>query len=227
MKKTITTMRTMNTSVLFPSGYENFSSEINVDPTEFLPKNMNDILTSINSTCLGHAPKLTKIMYLKAIVLAVMSIVSLIANLATIYSVIKNRRKRQNWSAIYTLILHLSVADLLVTIFCIGGEAVWNYTVQWIWGNVACKLFKFLQVFSLYLSTFILVLIGIDRFVAVRYPMKNLSTTHRFLKYIAFAWVLSVILAAPQVKLIKCSEQKRKKSNINRSYRPSIHIVHS
>ncbi|XP_046822038.1 gonadotropin-releasing hormone receptor isoform X1 [Vespa crabro] len=199
MKKTMTTMRTMNTSVLFLSGYEDYSNDINVDPEEILPKNMNDILTSINSTCLGHAPKLTKMIYLKAIVLAVMSIVSLIANLATIYSVTKNRQKQQNWSAIYTLILHLSVADLFVTIFCIGGEAVWSYTVQWIWGNVACKLFKFLQVFSLYLSTFILVLIGVDRFVAVRYPMKSLSTTHRFLRFVAFAWVLSILLATPQI----------------------------
>ncbi|XP_046822039.1 gonadotropin-releasing hormone receptor isoform X2 [Vespa crabro] len=173
MKKTMTTMRTMNTSVLFLSGYEDYSNDINVDPEEILPKNMNDILTSINSTCLGHAPKLTKMIYLKAIVLAVMSIVSLIANLATIYSVTKNRQKQQNWSAIYTLILHLSVADLFVTIFCIGGEAVWSYTVQWIW--------------------------GVDRFVAVRYPMKSLSTTHRFLRFVAFAWVLSILLATPQI----------------------------
>ncbi|XP_043669889.1 gonadotropin-releasing hormone receptor isoform X2 [Vespula pensylvanica] len=171
MKKTMMTMRTVNTSVLFPSKYENFSNEINVDPTEMLSK--NDILMSINSTYLEHAPKLTKTMYLKAIILAVMSVISLIANLATIYSVTKNRRKQQNWSAIYTLLLHLSVADLLVTIFCIGGEAVWNYTVQWIW--------------------------GVDRFVAVRYPMKNLSTTHRFLRFVVFAWVLSILLATPQI----------------------------
>ncbi|KAL2712334.1 gonadotropin-releasing hormone receptor-like isoform X1 [Vespula squamosa] len=201
MKKTMMTMQTVNTSFLSLS--EDFSNEINNDPSEMLPKNMNDILTSINSTFLEHAPKLTKMMYLKAIVLAVMSIISLIANLATIYSVTKNRRKRQTWSAIYTLILHLSVADLLVTIFCIGGEAIWSYNVQWIWGNVACKLFKFLQVFSLYLSTFILVLIGVDRFVAVRYPMKVLSTTHRFLRFVVFAWVLSIVLATPQDSIIR------------------------
>nr|XP_050851413.1 gonadotropin-releasing hormone receptor isoform X2 [Vespula vulgaris] len=171
MKKMMMTMRTVNTSVLFPSKYENFSNEINVDPAEMLSK--NDILMSINSTYLEHAPKLTKTMYLKAIILAVMSVISLIANLATIYSVTKNRRKQQNWSAIYTLLLHLSVADLLVTIFCIGGEAVWNYTVQWIW--------------------------GVDRFVAVRYPMKNLSTTHRFFRFVVFAWVLSILLATPQI----------------------------
>lgn len=68
----------------------------------------------------------------------------------------------------YSLILHLSVADLLVTVFCLGGEAIWSYTVAWLAGNLACKLFKFAEMFSLYLSTFVLVLIGVDRFLAVR-----------------------------------------------------------
>lgn len=103
-------------------------------------------------------------------------------------------------SAIYTLILHLSVADLLVTIFCIGGESLWSYAVAWIWGNVACKVFKFLQMFSLYLSTFILVLIGVDRFVAVRYPMKSLNTSQRCKCLLMLTWILSIILSIPQVR---------------------------
>ncbi|XP_015175953.1 PREDICTED: gonadotropin-releasing hormone receptor [Polistes dominula] len=200
MKKIIvTTMETLNSSVLFLSTVENLNSEMAVDPTDMLNQNTSGVLTSNNFTFFEHAPKLTDTGFIKVIVLAFLSIVSLIANLATIYSVIKNRRKRQSWSAIYTLILHLSIADLLVTIFCIGGEAIWSYTVQWIWGNISCKIFKFLQVFSLYLSTFILVLIGVDRFVAIRYPMKSLNTTHRYLRFVAIAWILSTILALPQI----------------------------
>ena len=103
-------------------------------------------------------------------------------------------------SAIYTLILHLSIADLLVTIFCIGGESIWSYAVAWIWGNVACKVFKFLQMFSLYLSTFVLVLIGVDRFVAVRYPMKSLNTAQRCKRLVMLTWILSFILSIPQVR---------------------------
>ncbi|XP_076182228.1 corazonin receptor [Ptiloglossa arizonensis] len=152
-----------------------------------------------NVTCLEHAPRLTNVMFFKVIVLSVMAILSFGGNVATIYSIAKNRRKQQTWSTVYALILHLAVADLLVTVFCIGGEAIWSYTVAWIWGNVACKLFKFLQMFSLYLSTFVLVLIGVDRFVAVRYPMKGLHNGHRCLKFVGLAWVLSFVLASPQI----------------------------
>ncbi|XP_066581128.1 gonadotropin-releasing hormone receptor isoform X1 [Prorops nasuta] len=163
-------------------------------------------LTMENITCLEHAPGLTNAMFLKAIVLAVMTVLSLAANVVTIYSVAKNRRAQHNYSVIYTLILHLSVADLLVTIFCIGGEALWSYTVAWIWGNVTCKIFKFMQVFSLYLSTFVLVLIGIDRFVAVKYPMRGLNAANRCTRPILFVWLLSLVLATPQIVIFHVAQ---------------------
>ncbi|XP_011068872.1 PREDICTED: gonadotropin-releasing hormone receptor [Acromyrmex echinatior] len=154
-----------------------------------------------NITCLKrHAPELTSAIYLKVIVLAIISVLSLVGNLATIYSITKNRRK-QHGSTIYLLIFHLSVADLLVTIFCLAGEAIWSYTVAWLWGNAACKIFKFLQMFSLYLSTFVLVLIGVDRFVAVRYPMKGLNTPQTCSRFVLLTWLLSFILATPQIAI--------------------------
>ena len=153
-----------------------------------------------NTTCLEHAPQLTSVTVSKVIVLAVIAVLSFVANVATICSIAINRQRRQTWSAIYTLILHLAVADLFVTVFCIGGEALWSYTVAWIFGNVACKLFKFVQVFSLYLSTFMLVLIGVDRYLAVRYPMKGFITPERCCKFVVFAWILSLVLATPQVR---------------------------
>jgi hypothetical protein len=135
---------------------------------------------------LENAPQLTDKVILKVIVLSVMGILSLIGNIATIWNIQKNRASRRalrhSCSAIYALILHLSVADILVTFFCIIGEALWSYTVQWLAGDAACKLVKIFQMFALYLSTNVLVLIGIDRWVAVKYPMKSkFLNTSRFL----------------------------------------------
>ncbi|KAK9505995.1 hypothetical protein O3M35_008014 [Rhynocoris fuscipes] len=151
--------------------------------------------------CLEHAPELTSSARTRATVLAVMAVISFIGNVLTIISIKNSRRRRrnQNWSAVYALILHLSVSDLLVTVFCIAGEAIWSYTVAWRWGNVSCKIFKFSEMFSLYLSTFVLVLIGLDRFVAVRYPIRAISTAKRCSRFVAGAWLLSFILSLPQV----------------------------
>jgi hypothetical protein len=114
--------------------------------------------------CCEHAPQLTDKVLVKVIVLSLMGFISLIGNIATIWNIQKNRATRRalrhSCSAIYALILHLSVADILVTFFCIIGEALWSYTVQWLAGDAACKLVKIFQMFALYLSTNVLVLIG-------------------------------------------------------------------
>ncbi|XP_069694875.1 gonadotropin-releasing hormone receptor-like [Periplaneta americana] len=151
--------------------------------------------------CLGHAPVLTYGSTVRAVVLAVMAVLSFVGNVWTIVSIRMNRsgkRSHQTWSAVYTLILHLSIVDLLVTMFCIVGEAAWSFTVEWLAGNAECKIFKFLQIFSLYLSTFVLVLIGVDRFVVVKYPMKSLNTAKRLNRLIVLIWILSLILSIPQ-----------------------------
>lgn len=146
----------------------------------------NDIDWAAYGCALEHAPQLTDKVVVKVIVLSLMGFLSLVGNVATIWNIQKNRASRRalrhSCSAIYALILHLSVADILVTFFCIVGEALWSYTVQWLAGDAACKLVKIFQMFALYLSTNVLVLIGIDRWVAVKYPMKSkFLNTSRFL----------------------------------------------
>lgn len=178
---------------------DNLTNETNAWYNMIKTDVINDFMTNI--TCLEHAPSLTNQAYFKAIVLGVMAALSLIANVATIISIRNNRRKHHGCSAVYTLILHLSVADVLVTVFCIAGEAFWSYTVAWPWGNITCKLFKFLQMFSLYLSTFVLVLIGVDRFIAVRFPMKSLNTAQRCHRLVILTWIISFVLSIPQVSL--------------------------
>lgn len=173
---------------------------------------------------LENAPQLTDKVILKVIVLSLMGIISLVGNAATIWNIQKNRITRRalrhNCSAIYTLILHLSVADILVTFFCIIGEALWSYTVQWIAGEAACKLVKIFQMFALYLSTNVLVLIGFDRWVAVKYPMKSkflntsrflvriivkaflrsfIDSCFQFIFFQVFVYVISFVLSLPQV----------------------------
>jgi len=190
-----------NATVILPIPCDNLTDFI-IQSHDVLADRSAPYLPFKNITCLEHAPRLTKAMYLKVIILAVMSALSLVCNLATIYSITKNRRKQRGYSTIYTLILHLSMADLLVTVFCMAGDAIWSYNVAWLWGNIACKIFKFLQMFSLYSSTFVLVLIGVDRFVAVRYPMKGLSASPKCSRFLLLIWILSFVLATPQVRCI-------------------------
>ncbi|KAL8562695.1 hypothetical protein ACOMHN_011266 [Nucella lapillus] len=79
---------------------------------------------------------------MKAVVFGVMFVISLVGNTATLMQMYRLRRRK---STINTLIVNLAIADLLVTFFCIAGEAVWAATVQWVAGNLACKFVKYMQ----------------------------------------------------------------------------------
>lgn len=163
---------------------------------------------SYGCTKLEHAPQLTDKVILKVIVLSLMGLISLVGNVATIWNIQKNRVSRRalrhSCSAIYTLILHLSVADILVTFFCIIGEALWSYTVEWMAGEAGCKLVKIFQMFALYLSTNVLVLIGFDRWVAVKFPMKSkFLNTSRFLVRIIAQTLSQFLLTCPLFNLFQ------------------------
>ncbi|XP_016992137.1 gonadotropin-releasing hormone receptor [Drosophila rhopaloa] len=151
---------------------------------------------------MDHAPQLSRSGLLKVYVLTVMALFSLLGNLLTIWNIYKTRISRRNsrhtWSAIYSLMFHLSIADVLVTWFCIIGEAAWCYTVQWLANELTCKLVKLFQMFSLYLSTYVLVLIGVDRWIAVKYPMKSLNMAKRCHRLLGGTYILSLVLSLPQ-----------------------------
>lgn len=58
---------------------------------------------------------------------------------------------------------------------------------------------KFFQMFALYLSTYILVLIGIDRWVAIKHPMRSLDMVERIHRLLVIAYILAIIISLPQV----------------------------
>ncbi|KAL1446353.1 hypothetical protein MTO96_028844, partial [Rhipicephalus appendiculatus] len=149
---------------------------------------------------LPSAPVFKHSSLIRVVVLCVIGALSLVGNSATLASIWTHRRRP---SSLYMLLAHLSVADLLVTFFCVLAEAVWTWTVQWVAGNALCKLVKFLQVFALYLSTFILVVIAFDRFAAVRFPMRRASARRTAARMVSVAWSTAALLSLPQVFIFR------------------------
>lgn len=58
---------------------------------------------------------------------------------------------------------------------------------------------KFAQMFGLYLSTYILVLIGLDRLMAVKFPLKIIDMGRKTRTRLIVAYSLSTIFSIPQV----------------------------
>ncbi|GFY69664.1 gonadotropin-releasing hormone receptor [Trichonephila inaurata madagascariensis] len=148
---------------------------------------------------LGHAPQFENRTLMKGLILSFIAFFSFIGNVTTLASIIRTRRKGS--STVYMLLFQLAIADLLVTLFCILAEGLWTLTVAWYGGNLLCKMVKFMQMFALYLSTYVLVLIGFDRLCAVRFPMQRAHAKHHVRRGIASIWIISALFSIPQVSL--------------------------
>lgn len=153
---------------------------------------------------LGEPPRMTGLVLVRVAVLALIGGVSLVANVMALASIFRMRQRRMSShsSTLYTLLAHMAVADLLVTSFCIVAEAAWTYTIEWLADDITCKAVKYAQVFALYLSTFILIVLALDQLLIVRYPLRKDANIVLIRRAVIAAWILAALLSLPQVSTI-------------------------
>ncbi|OQR71321.1 gonadotropin-releasing hormone receptor-like [Tropilaelaps mercedesae] len=149
---------------------------------------------------LEEPPRMTGQVFIRVAVLAAIGGVSLVANIMALASIFRMRQRRMSShsSSLYALLAHMAVADLLVTSFCIVAEAAWTYTIAWLADDLTCKFVKYAQVFALYLSTFILIVLALDQLLIVRYPLRKDTNNVFIKKAIVTAWILAAVLSLPQ-----------------------------
>ncbi|XP_025114179.1 cephalotocin receptor 2-like [Pomacea canaliculata] len=113
-------------------------------------------------------------------------------------------RRRKIASRMHMFILHLSVADLLVAFFNILPQLLWDISGTFHGGDFLCRLVTFLQVFVMYLSTYVLVMTAVDRYRAICHPLSNYNWSQRTINLLIGAiYFLSAVLSLPQPLLFK------------------------
>lgn len=66
----------------------------------------------------------------------------------------------------------------MLIVLCVPIEIIVLSLPQWILGNVACKLWKFIIQFNMISSIFIMLIMNCERFMAIVYPMQ-LKVSHQ------------------------------------------------
>ncbi|KAK3096878.1 hypothetical protein FSP39_004347 [Pinctada imbricata] len=79
-----------------------------------------------------------------------------------------------------------------------AAEAIWQTTVQWLAGNSVCKLVRFIQGFGFLLSTYVTVVISLDRCCVILDPMSRNKAPQRVRVMVAVSWFLSALFSIPQ-----------------------------
>lgn len=128
---------------------------------------------------------------------SLLMLVSAIGNLTVLKTIIQQRR-RASTPRINIMLMHLAIADLLVTFLMMPIDITWAATVRWVFGETFCRIGAFLRVFGLYLSSFIIICISIDRYLAVLKPMSLYHYDYRGKIMISIAWIASIICSFPQ-----------------------------
>lgn len=161
----------------------------------------NGVRNNSAQDCLPHSS--TGETVLKSLAYFVILILSLIGNGCILLVIYKNKNLRRN---INFFVLNMAVSDLfnpltimpVHLVMIISGSPSWRVHNPWILGNILCKLCYFLPDVSLTVSIESLLLISVDRFIAVVFPLKaRLFSTKVHLICIGCTWIIAIAVHAP------------------------------
>ena len=135
-------------------------------------------------------------------------LVSLVGNTLVAMIVFKTKTLRK---PINFLIVNMAMSDLLVPIFLFPRELVLTYTRSWVIGDplgqVLCKLSIYASNLSFTVSIQSLVLIAVDRFGAVMFPLCSpLINLKRCRVFILATWFIAMAIFCPNLFASKVVE---------------------
>ncbi|XP_016838610.1 orexin receptor type 1 isoform X1 [Nasonia vitripennis] len=128
-------------------------------------------------------------------------ILAMTANILVIIVVFKYQYMR---SVTNYFVVNLSVADLLVTIICMPMAVSQAVSIIWVYGELMCKLFFYLQGVAVAASVFTITAMSIDRYLAIRSPIAFRRVFNRKSTIIVIAglWIVALSIFAPVLRAV-------------------------
>ncbi|NXN19146.1 V1BR protein, partial [Indicator maculatus] len=119
-------------------------------------------------------------------------------------------RLRKKMSRMHLFILHLGLTDLGVALFQVLPQLIWEVTFRFLGPDALCRAVKYLQVLSMFASTYMLIVMTLDRYLAVCHPLHSLQQPSRqAYLMIGATWLLSCLLSLPQIFIFSLREVRQ------------------
>ncbi|KAM4860794.1 vasopressin V1b receptor [Thomomys bottae] len=160
-------------------------------------------LSAPNATTpwLGRDEELAKV---EIGILATVLVLAAGGNLMVLLTLGLPGRKR---SRMHLFVLHLALTDLGVALFQVLPQLLWDITYRFQGPDLLCRAVKYLQVLSMFASTYMLLAMTLDRYLAVCHPLRSLQQpSQSSYPLIAAPWLLAAILSLPQVFIFSLRE---------------------
>ncbi|KAM4707149.1 putative G-protein coupled receptor 150 [Discoglossus pictus] len=179
--------------------YGSFSSDSNSSVTDSsqIP-GQGPMNSSISSDKVQPAEPPSYNRQLRIITMTIIFAVALVGNVIVLYKICSGKDKKRK---INFLITHLALADLYVSVVTLLSQIVWELLDdEWLLGDVACKIFKVLQVSGLMASSNIIAIVALERHHVIMNPLNTPLPTRCMA---AMGWLLSLLLSIPQAFVFK------------------------
>uniref|UniRef100_A0A3Q2PKS2 Arginine vasopressin receptor 1A n=1 Tax=Fundulus heteroclitus TaxID=8078 RepID=A0A3Q2PKS2_FUNHE len=141
---------------------------------------------------------------IEIMVLSITFVVAVIGNVSVLLAMYNTKKKM---SRMHLFIKHLSLADLVVAFFQVLPQLCWKITYRFYGTDYLCRIVKHLQVMGMFASTYMMVMMTLDRYIAICHPLKTLQQpTKRSYVMIISTWMCSLVLSSPQYFIFSLSE---------------------
>ncbi|XP_068450174.1 arg8-vasotocin receptor-like [Clinocottus analis] len=132
--------------------------------------------------------------------IALLSVIFIIAAILNTSLLLVLWRQRKQMSRMRVFVFHLCLADLVVAFFQVCPQLIWDITDRFVGPDLVCRLVKYLQVLGMFSSTYMIVVLTVDRYQAVCNPMVKFQRTCTRLNVpVCVAWGISLLGSLPQV----------------------------
>ncbi|KAM6976772.1 vasopressin V2 receptor-like [Aplochiton taeniatus] len=141
----------------------------------------------------------------EVVVLAVILAMALLGNGLVLVVLL---RRRRHHTPLHQFMLNLCLADLVVALFQVLPQLVWDVAGRLPGPDFLCRLVKYLQVLGMFASSYMIVAMTLDRHYAICCPLRAYrgGSPQQRNPLILMAWGLSLLLSLPQLFIFSRSE---------------------
>ncbi|XP_017286456.1 vasopressin V2 receptor isoform X2 [Kryptolebias marmoratus] len=140
--------------------------------------------------------------------IAVLGVVLALTTLGNSFVLWVLLRRRKLNAPMHQFMVNLCVADLVVALFQVLPQLIWDITETFQGPDLLCRSVKYLQIVGMFASSYMIVAMTVDRHHAICCPLQayRVGAMSRWNTPIMVAWGLALMLSIPQVFIFSRSE---------------------
>lgn len=151
-----------------------------------------------SSACQDVYQYLSMPSYMQAIMILMYSAICVLAiggNIIVCYIILGYQRMHTTTNY---FIVNLAVGDVMVAALCIPFDFVANQLLNyWPFGAMMCPIMSYCQAAFVFLSSYTMVAISLDRFHAIIYPLRPRMTACQAKMVIGLVWLIALSITMP------------------------------